>query len=162
MTIPTVQESNPFVYSSRYVPGDLGAALADPPAVPLDRVHQYLDELTQRIVDEVVPSGLAFLTTTRIRGRRAPDVDLQPPDDRGRRRDGLRGAGRDGRGAGRGDGRARGAADLRGIREENCDPAVPRSEDDNDGRLVSPELGRQGRVDDEVTVAAYERYERRA
>ncbi len=35
------------------------------------RVHQYLDELTQRIVDDVVRSGLAFLTTTTIHDRRA-------------------------------------------------------------------------------------------
>ncbi|WP_440009154.1 pyridoxal phosphate-dependent decarboxylase family protein [Halomicrococcus sp. SG-WS-1] len=66
----TVQEPNLFIYSFRYVPGDLQAALADPPAVPLARVHQYLDELNQRIVDEVVQSGLAFLTTTSIHDRR--------------------------------------------------------------------------------------------
>ncbi|WP_312911616.1 pyridoxal phosphate-dependent decarboxylase family protein [Natronosalvus caseinilyticus] len=66
-----VQEPNLFIYSFRYVPGDLQMTLADPPDVPLARVDQYLDELNQAITDEVVRSGLAFLTTTTIRGRRA-------------------------------------------------------------------------------------------
>lgn len=67
----TVQEPNLFIYSFRYVPADLQEVLADPPAVPLERVHQYLDELNQAITDDVVRSGFAFLTTTTIRGRRA-------------------------------------------------------------------------------------------
>lgn len=66
-----VQEPNLFIYSFRYVPADLQEVLADPPAVPLDRVHQYLDELNQTIADEVVQSGLAFLTTTTIHEKRA-------------------------------------------------------------------------------------------
>ncbi len=67
----TVQEPNLFIYSFRYVPADLREVLADPPAIPLARIHQYVDELNQSIADEVVQSGLAFLTTTSIRGRRA-------------------------------------------------------------------------------------------
>ncbi|WP_137286554.1 pyridoxal phosphate-dependent decarboxylase family protein [Halorussus salinisoli] len=66
-----VQEPNLFIYSFRYVPTDIGETLAAPPAVPLERVHEYLDELNQAITDEVVQSGLAFLTTTTIRQRRA-------------------------------------------------------------------------------------------
>ncbi|MFD1645986.1 pyridoxal phosphate-dependent decarboxylase family protein [Haloarchaeobius litoreus] len=66
-----VQEPNLFIYSFRYVPADLQEVLVDPPAVPLVRVNQYLDELNQRIADEVVQSGLAFLTTTSIQDRRA-------------------------------------------------------------------------------------------
>ena len=66
-----VQEPNLFIYSFRYVPVDLQQALADPSAIPLTRLHQYLDELNQSIADEVVESGLAFLTTTTINGRRA-------------------------------------------------------------------------------------------
>lgn len=65
-----VQEPNLFIYSFRYVPADLQETLADPPAVPLARVHEYLDELNQGITDEVVESGFAFLTTTTIHGRR--------------------------------------------------------------------------------------------
>jgi glutamate/tyrosine decarboxylase-like PLP-dependent enzyme len=65
-----VQEPNLFIYSFRYVPADLQEALADPPAVPLARVHEYLDELNQGIADEVVQSGLAFLTTTTVHDRR--------------------------------------------------------------------------------------------
>ena len=64
-----VQEPNLFIYSFHYVPQDLQVVLADPPDVPLERLYQYLDHLNQRIVDEVVQSGLAFLTTTTIRGR---------------------------------------------------------------------------------------------
>lgn len=66
-----VQEPNLFIYSFRYVPADLREVLSDPPDVPLARVYQYLDELTQSTVDEVVRSGFAFLTTTTIRGRRS-------------------------------------------------------------------------------------------
>lgn len=66
-----VQEPNLFIYSFRYVPADLQEVVADPPSVPLERVHQYLDQLNQDIADEVVQSGLAFLTTTTIRDRRA-------------------------------------------------------------------------------------------
>ena len=66
-----VQEPNLYIYSFRYVPADLQDALADPPAVPLERVHQYLDRLNQGITDSVVENGLAFLTTTTIHGRRS-------------------------------------------------------------------------------------------
>lgn len=65
-----VQEPNLFIYSFRYVPADIQDSLADPPGVPLGRVHQYLDALNQDIVDEVVQSGFAFLTTTTIRDER--------------------------------------------------------------------------------------------
>ncbi|NHN41058.1 aspartate aminotransferase family protein [Halorubellus sp. JP-L1] len=71
-----VQEPNLFIYSFRYVPADLRAALDDArgdetdPGEPMDRVHQYLDRLNQAIVDEVVDSGLAFLTTTTVHDRR--------------------------------------------------------------------------------------------
>ncbi len=67
----TVQEPNLFIYSFRYIPADLREAVDDLPDASLVRVHQYLDELNQSIVDEVVQSGLAFLTTTTIHGRRA-------------------------------------------------------------------------------------------
>ena len=64
-----VQEANLFIYSFHYVPADLQAVFADPPNVPLERVHQYIDHLNQQTADDVVQSGLAFLTTTTIRGR---------------------------------------------------------------------------------------------
>lgn len=67
----TVHEPNLFIYSFRYIPADLREAVDDLPDASLVRVHQYLDELNQGIVDEVVQSGLAFLTTTTIHGRRA-------------------------------------------------------------------------------------------
>ena len=67
----TIQEPNLFIYSFRYVPADIQQALSDPPAVPLARVYQYLDDLNQSIADEIVQSGLAFLTTTTVRSRRA-------------------------------------------------------------------------------------------
>lgn len=67
----TLQDPNLYIYSFRYVPADLQETLADPPAVPVARVQEYLDELNQGIADEVVDSGFAFLTTTTIHDRRA-------------------------------------------------------------------------------------------
>jgi glutamate/tyrosine decarboxylase-like PLP-dependent enzyme len=72
-----IQDPNLFIYSFRYVPADLQTTVADAtgtetaPDVPLDRVHDYLDRLTQAIVDDVVQSGLAFLTTTTVDGRKS-------------------------------------------------------------------------------------------
>jgi glutamate/tyrosine decarboxylase-like PLP-dependent enzyme len=65
-----VQEPNLYIYSFRYVPADLRPDL-DPDHPGHERVSEYLDELTVAAVDDVVASGLAFLGTTTIRGRRA-------------------------------------------------------------------------------------------
>ena len=65
----TVQEPNLYIYSFQYVPSDLAVAL-DQDDSGNERIETYLDELNQAIVDEVVASGLAFLTTTVIHGRR--------------------------------------------------------------------------------------------
>ncbi len=66
----TLQEPNLYIYSFRYVPADLAAALEEADDAAADRVHEYLDELNQAIVDEVLQSGVAFLTTTLIHGHR--------------------------------------------------------------------------------------------
>ncbi|MFC6952786.1 pyridoxal phosphate-dependent decarboxylase family protein [Halorubellus litoreus] len=72
----TVQEPNLFIYSFRYAPADVQAAFEagrgdeTHPGEPMDRVHEYVDRLNQALVDEVVDSGLAFLTTTLVHDRR--------------------------------------------------------------------------------------------
>lgn len=66
----TFHEPNLFIYSFRYAPADLQATLELEPEAG-NRVQAYMDELNQAVIDEVVESGLAFLTTTTIRGRRA-------------------------------------------------------------------------------------------
>lgn len=65
-----VQEPNLYIYSFRYVPADLEAALETTDDAAAERIHEYLDELNQGAVDEVLQSGLAFPTTTLIRGHR--------------------------------------------------------------------------------------------
>lgn len=66
----TFHEPNLFIYSFRYAPADLQAVIGTEPAAR-DRVEAYLDEMNQAITDEMVESGLAFLTTTTIRGVQA-------------------------------------------------------------------------------------------
>lgn len=66
----TLQEPTLYIYSFRYVPADLQHAL-EPDHPGAERVNGYLDDLNQRVIDDVVASGLAFLTTTQIRGRRS-------------------------------------------------------------------------------------------
>jgi glutamate/tyrosine decarboxylase-like PLP-dependent enzyme len=65
-----LQEPNLFIYSFRYVPGDLADALAGAGDPASERIHDYLDELNRGAVDEVLHSGEAFPTTTLVRGRR--------------------------------------------------------------------------------------------
>ena len=65
-----LQEPNLYIYSFRYVPEDLATALETAPEAARPRLEQYLDELNQRMVDEVLESGEAFLTTTLVNGHR--------------------------------------------------------------------------------------------
>ncbi|MFQ6013374.1 MAG: pyridoxal phosphate-dependent decarboxylase family protein [Thermoplasmata archaeon] len=58
-----------FIYSFRYVPEDLPAAAVQS-GREADPVDLYLDRLNQRIADEIQLSGLAFVMTTKIHGRR--------------------------------------------------------------------------------------------
>lgn len=64
-----VQEPNLYIYSFRYVPADLETALEMDEAAA-ERIHEYIDALNQGAVDAVLQSGLAFPTTTLIRGHR--------------------------------------------------------------------------------------------
>ena len=65
-----LQEPNLYIYSFRYVPADLADALETFGGAASTRIHDYLDELNQGAVDEVLHSGEAFPTTTLIRGHR--------------------------------------------------------------------------------------------
>lgn len=65
-----LHDPNLYIYSFRYAPADLTEALETAGEAARERLHGYLDELNQAIVDEVLDTGLAFLTTTEIRGRR--------------------------------------------------------------------------------------------
>jgi glutamate/tyrosine decarboxylase-like PLP-dependent enzyme len=61
---------NLYIYSFRYVPADIGVALETADEGSRGRLHEYLDELNQGMVDEVLHSGEAFPTTTLIHGHR--------------------------------------------------------------------------------------------
>lgn len=60
-----VQEPNSFIYSFRYVPSDL------PEHPNTSAVDAYVDRLNQRITDELRFTGLAYVTTTAVRGNTA-------------------------------------------------------------------------------------------
>jgi glutamate/tyrosine decarboxylase-like PLP-dependent enzyme len=68
--VAVLQQPNLYIYSFRYLPADLAEALDSADAAATDRIREYVDELNQGAVDEVLQSGLAFPTTTLIRGRR--------------------------------------------------------------------------------------------
>lgn len=57
-----------FIYAFRYAPADLRFAAARSPESRAS-VDAYLDDLNQRIADELQLTGLAFLMTTSVRGR---------------------------------------------------------------------------------------------
>ena len=58
-----LHEPTLYIYSFRYVPGDL-AGRQDVP-----EIRARVDEINEAIADAVQRSGLALLMTTRIRGR---------------------------------------------------------------------------------------------
>jgi len=68
--VAVLQEPNLFIYSFRYVPADLADALESADDAAAVRGHEYVDALNQGAVDEVLHSGLAFPTTTLVRGHR--------------------------------------------------------------------------------------------
>ncbi|KAB1187702.1 MULTISPECIES: aminotransferase class V-fold PLP-dependent enzyme [Haloferax] len=63
-----LHEPNLYLYSFQYAPPDLQALAADSPQAR-DAVDTYLDELNQRIADEIQLTGTAFVMTTSIHGR---------------------------------------------------------------------------------------------
>lgn len=58
-----LHEPELFIYSFRFVPAALRAL---PPTEELDR---YLDRLNQKITDEIMASGFAFIMTSKVRGQ---------------------------------------------------------------------------------------------
>lgn len=66
----TLHEPNLYIYSFRYVPSDLADVLETTEAAA-PRLNDYLDKLNQGLVDDVLESGLAFPTTTLVRGNRS-------------------------------------------------------------------------------------------
>lgn len=71
-----LQEPNLYIYSFRYVPTDLAEALETAADAAQTRLDQYLDELNQGMVDEVLHSGEAFPTTTLIHGKRTVRMSI--------------------------------------------------------------------------------------
>lgn len=65
-----LHKPNLYIYSFRYVPADLAESLESAEDAAAERIHDYLDELNQAAVDDVLHSGEAFPTTTLIHGRR--------------------------------------------------------------------------------------------
>ena len=63
-----LHEPNLYIYSFRYAPEDLREALAADSASQ-SAIEEYLDELNQRIADEIRESGFAFIMTTAIHDR---------------------------------------------------------------------------------------------
>ncbi|WP_396611809.1 pyridoxal phosphate-dependent decarboxylase family protein [Haloferax sp. S1W] len=63
-----LHEPNLYIYSFQYAPQDLRAAAAEG-TVSREAVDEYLDELNQRIADEIQLSGVAFVMTTSIHDR---------------------------------------------------------------------------------------------
>lgn len=57
-----------FIYSFRYAPERYRLA-ATRSGEDYERIDSYLDKLNQRIADEIQASGVAFIMTTKIRGR---------------------------------------------------------------------------------------------
>jgi glutamate/tyrosine decarboxylase-like PLP-dependent enzyme len=57
-----------FLYSFRYAPADLRLGTRATSA-GREKADAYLDRLNQRIADEIQASGVAFVMTTRVRGR---------------------------------------------------------------------------------------------
>lgn len=57
-----------YIYSFRYAPEKYRLAAQESPE-QAEEVNEFLDKLNQRIVDAIQLSGLAFMMTTRVRGR---------------------------------------------------------------------------------------------
>lgn len=54
-------DGNLYIYSFRYMPADLSEALETAGEAAARRIHEYLDEVNQGMVDHVLENGLAFL-----------------------------------------------------------------------------------------------------
>jgi len=63
-----LHEPTLFIYSFRYAPEAYRAA-AEVSAEKAQEINAYLDRLNQRIADEIQLSGVAFIMTTKVRGR---------------------------------------------------------------------------------------------
>lgn len=63
-----LHEPTLFIYSFRYAPASLREEAADSEE-EIERIEGRLDELNQRIADEIQLSGLAFIMTSRVNGR---------------------------------------------------------------------------------------------
>jgi len=63
-----LHEPELFIYSFRYAPEDLRSQ-ADESPNKSEEINAYLDSLNQQIADEIQLSGVAFLMTSKIRGR---------------------------------------------------------------------------------------------
>lgn len=63
-----LHEPKLFIYSFRYAPKELRMK-AEESSDAEEEVGVYLDRLNQRIADEIQLSGLAFLMTSKVRGR---------------------------------------------------------------------------------------------
>lgn len=61
-------EPNLFIYSFRYAPARYRAALGGS-GEEAERVNAYLDQLNQRVADEIQLDGSAFVMTSNLRGR---------------------------------------------------------------------------------------------
>jgi aromatic-L-amino-acid/L-tryptophan decarboxylase len=64
-----LHEPNLYIYSFRYAPQGEPQAAATSSAVDKARLDARLDRLNQRIADEIQARGIAFIMTSRLRGR---------------------------------------------------------------------------------------------
>ncbi|ELZ78125.1 aromatic-L-amino-acid decarboxylase [Haloferax larsenii JCM 13917] len=64
----SLHEPNLYIYSFQYAPPDLRAAATEGRKDP-DAIDEYLDELNQRIADEIQLTGVAFVMTTAVHDR---------------------------------------------------------------------------------------------
>lgn len=65
-----VHEPTLYIYSFHYAPSDLRAAVEENPDLR-EPVEAYLADLHEEVVEDLQDEGLAYLTTTEIRGRTA-------------------------------------------------------------------------------------------
>jgi glutamate/tyrosine decarboxylase-like PLP-dependent enzyme len=65
-----VHEPRLYIYSFHYVPSDLRTAVDENPDL-LEPVEVYLADVHEAVVQRLQDEGLAYLTTTDIRGRTA-------------------------------------------------------------------------------------------
>ncbi|SEL53255.1 pyridoxal-dependent decarboxylase [Haloferax larsenii] len=79
-----LHEPNLYIYSFQYAPPDLRAAATEGRKDP-DAIDEYLDELNQRIADEIQLTGVAFVMTTAVHDRTVLQLSIcshrTTPDD---------------------------------------------------------------------------------